>query len=280
MPFQLQRRPATAQHFTETLAPDLGIEMVYIPSGSFDMGSPKEEEGHRSREKPQHSVQVPSFCMGKYPVTQAQWQAVSQFPQINRELNEFPSHFSGLDRPVEKVSWLDTQEFCQRLSAHSRRTYRLPSEAEWEYACRAKTTTPFHFGSTLRDDLANYRAQDWKIEKTTYPGKYGPGELGKFRQETTPVGFFKVANNFGLYDMHGNVWEWCQDHWHNNYEGAPINGEAWINPPSSEKAPRVLRGGSWFNYPEDCRSAVRDNLNADYTFNYVGFRLVLTARTL
>ncbi|NEO21280.1 MAG: formylglycine-generating enzyme family protein, partial [Moorea sp. SIO4A5] len=126
--------------------------MVAIPEGSFIMGSPETEEGHTNDESPQHRVTVTSFFMGKYPVTQAQWQAVAALPQVNRELEPDPSHFKGKNRPVEQVSWYDAVEFCERLSQYTKRPYRLPSEAEWEYACRAGTTTPFHFGETITTD--------------------------------------------------------------------------------------------------------------------------------
>ena len=242
--------------------------MVVIPGGTFMMGSP-EGEGH-NLEKPQHEVIVESFCLGKYPVTQAQWKAVSAFTQVNRELKPNPSYFTGDNHPVERVSSYDAVEFCDRLSQYTGRTYRLPSEAEWEYACRAGTTTPFHFGETITTDLANYNG------KSTY----GDGVEGINRGETTEVGSFGVANNFGLYDMHGNVWEWCQDSWHSNYKGAPTDGNAWLdNEKSSDR--KLLRGGSWFNNPVICRSAYRDFnylVNHDYR---LGFRVVCSgaART-
>jgi formylglycine-generating enzyme required for sulfatase activity len=159
------------------------------------------------------------------------------------------------------VTWDDAVEFCQKLSKQTGREYRLPSEAEWEYACRAGTTTPFHFGPTITTDLVNYDG-DYT---------YGSAPKGQYREQTTEVGSFP-ANNFGLYDLHGNVWEWCLDHWHNNYEGAPTNGSAWFS--SDENALRLLRGGSWFNIPRTCRSANRDRYARDVQYNGVGFRVV------
>jgi formylglycine-generating enzyme required for sulfatase activity len=254
--------------------------MVYIPAGNFQMGSPEDEQGRSSDESPQHLVSVPAFCMGKYPITQAQWRVVAGLSQVKHPLELEPSNFKGDDLPVEQVSWLDAEEFCLRLSAHTQREYRLPSEAEWEYACRAGTTTPFHFGQTISSEIANYRAQDWEINDKTYSGKYGAGELGEFREKTTPVGSFKVANNFGLFDMHGNVWEWCQDNWHSSYQDAPRDASAWLDSESSKSANRVLRGGSWTFIPEYCRSAFRyysDPVDRDLI---IGFRVVLPARTL
>jgi formylglycine-generating enzyme required for sulfatase activity len=212
-----------------------------------------------------HQVKVVSFCLGKYPVTQAQWQAVAALPQVNRKLDSNPSRFKGTDLPVEQVSWYDTLEFCARLSQKTGREYRLPSEAEWEYACRAGTTTPFHFGETITPELANYNGNY----------TYGSGTKGKYRKQTTPVGSFKVANAFGLYDMHGNVWEWCSDHWHSNYEGAPTDGSAWLS--DNDNHSRLLRGGSWDVVPRVCRSAVRHDNGPGFRYNDIGFRVVSPA---
>ncbi|MCO5799445.1 MAG: formylglycine-generating enzyme family protein [Dolichospermum sp. OL03] len=186
-----------AQHFIEDLGNGIQLEMVAIPGGSFMMGSPKNEPGRIQSESPQHQVTVPPFLLGKYPVTQAQWQAVASLTQVNQELKPNPSRFEGANRPVERVSWHDAVQFCNRLSNHTQRPYRLPSEAEWEYACRAGTTTPFHFGETITTDLANYNGNY----------TYGDGVKGIRKGKTTEVGSFKIANEFGLYDMHGNVWD-------------------------------------------------------------------------
>ncbi|WP_375511801.1 formylglycine-generating enzyme family protein [uncultured Nostoc sp.] len=249
---------------------ELGIEMVAIPGGTFKMGSPKNEPQRYDSESPQHTVTVQPFFMGKYPVTQAQWKAVAALPQVNRELTPEPSNFRGNKRPVEQVSWYDAVEFCDRLSKFTGRPYTLPTEAEWEYACRAGTTTPFHFGKTITSELANYNANY----------TYGAGVKGTYREETTPVGSFGVANAFGLYDMHGNVDEWCLDDWHDNYEGAPTDGSAWLDDNNNlyqKTRYAVLRGGSWFDNPENCRSASRyANFGAerdDHNIN-IGFRVV------
>ena len=152
----ISRSRHQAQYFKEDLGNGVTLEMVNIPGGTFTMGAPETEKESRDEERPQHQVTVPPFFMGKYPVTQAQWQAVAAFPQVNRELNPDPSTFKGSDRPVETISWYDADEFCARLSKATGRDYRLPSESEWEYACRAGTTTPFHFGETITSELANY----------------------------------------------------------------------------------------------------------------------------
>ena len=267
-----------AQYFIEDLGNGIQLEMVMIPSGSFIMGSPETEEGSIDDERPQHQVTIKAFCLGKYQVTQAQWKAVAAFPQVNHELKPDPSRFKGDNRPVESVSWEDAVEFCDRLSIHTKRQYRLPSEAEWEYACRAVTTTPFHFGQTITTDLANYRGTD--NESAGRSGSYGQGPKGVYREETTEVGSFEIANNFGLYDMHGNVWEWCQDGWHSNYEGAPTDGSAWLDNEESSNR-KLLRGGSWFGNPGNCRSAFRYNGNLDNGHYLIGFRVVCSgaART-
>ncbi|MFM7326286.1 MAG: formylglycine-generating enzyme family protein, partial [Nodosilinea sp.] len=236
----VQRLQGTGQFFVEPLAqsdpepdqapgaqdnhPELGLaisqglEMVAIPAGTFLMGSPEDEVDRYDAEGPQHEVRVASFFMAKYPITQAQWRQVAQLERVNRDLDPDPAYFKGDNRPVEQVSWHEATEFCARLSRLSGREYRLPSEAEWEYACRAGTPTPFHFGETITTDLANYNGNN----------TYNQGPKGIYREETTEVGSF-APNPFGLYDMHGNVWEWCQDHWHDNYaEDPPRDGSAWL----------------------------------------------------
>ncbi|WP_084777006.1 formylglycine-generating enzyme family protein [Anabaena sp. PCC 7108] len=267
------------QYFIEKLFEDINLEMVYIPGGEFQMGTDDQEIkklckqytiDYFKRESPQHEVIIKPFFMGKYPVTQAQWQEVaSHFQKANKQLNPDPSYFKGANRPVEGVSWDDAVEFCLRLSNHTKREYHLPSEAQWEYACRAGTTTPFHFGETITTDLANYDGNYI----------YGNGVKGSYRGETTEVGSFKVANNFGLYDMHGNVWEWCQDHGHNSYNAAPMDESVWIDITTDSNI-RMLRGGSWGFNPGYCRSASRVNFLFGFSA-VVGFRVVCSgaART-
>jgi formylglycine-generating enzyme required for sulfatase activity len=277
-PFKLTlvRRTQQVQFFMEVLQEELGIEMMRIPEGKFLMGSPQDELDRYDGESPRHEVNVSSFFMGKYPVTQAQWRFVAGLTPVRQELKPDPSYFKGNLRPVESVNWWDAVEFCDRLSQYTGREYRLPSEAEWEYACRAGTTTPFHFGETITTDLANYCGVDGG---TSYKGFYGRGLKGEYREETTPVDHFGIANAFGLCEMHGNVWEWCLDHWHESYEGAPEDGSAWLS--QDENSSRVLRGGSWHNYPGDCRSATRYGINPAFDYNDLGFRVVcVVPRTL
>ena len=246
----------------ELLSDEVSLELVQIPGGSFMMGSPGGEGIYF--EKPQHKVTVNSFFIGKYPVTQEQWKAIASLPKVNRYLDPDPSRFKGDDRPVEAVSWYEAEEFCARLSKKTGREYRLPSEAEWEYACRARTTTPFYFGETITGELANYDA-----------GKTYASELpGEYRDKTTTVGSFS-PNAFGLYDMHGNVWEWCADPWHNNYEGAPSDGSVWET--GGDKIYRLLRGGSWVSRPDFCRSAFRDLSFPDDGNDLLGLRVVRVA---
>jgi formylglycine-generating enzyme required for sulfatase activity len=195
------------------------LDMVEIPAGKFLMGSSPEEEDRFSDEGPQHEVELEGFFMSRTPITQAQWREVAGFPKVNQHLDPDPSFFKGDDRPVEQVSWLEAMEFCARLSQHSGRNYILPSESQWEYACRAGTTTRFSTGDTITTDQANF-------DGTYVPVDSDQG-VGDYRGETTPVGMFP-ANAWGMQDMHGNVWEWCLDHWHQSYEGAPTDGSAWV----------------------------------------------------
>ena len=230
------REKPKAQHFSEDLGNGIKLDMISIPGGKFMMGSP-EGEGSND-EKPQHEVTVQAFYMGKYPITQAQYQEV---------MGNNPSHFKGDDqRPVEKVSWDDAVEFCKKLSKQTGKEYRLPTEAEWEYACRAGTATAYYFGENITKELANCIGSG-----TTAVGKYPP-------------------NVFGLYDMHGNVWEWCEDNWHDSYKGAPTDGKAWVSEDSNNN---VIRGGSWINDPDSSRSAYRlYDARGDRIFN-IGFRV-------
>ena len=261
----------TARYFIETLPYNVPLEMVAIPAGSFDMGTPESEKESLDRERPQHEVTLQTFCMGKYPITQQQWRVVTTLPKVKSDLEPDPSNFKGEDRPVEQVSWLEALEFCARLSNHTGREYRLPSEAEWEYACRAGTTTPFHFGESITTELVNYNGE--------YP--YGDAPKGEFRQQATEVGSFKAANAFGLYDMHGNVWEWCADDWHDSYKGAPKDGSVWIKDNKNYEDPesvKLLRGGSWNVNARNCRSAYRTYSNARSLVNFIGFRVVCILR--
>jgi formylglycine-generating enzyme required for sulfatase activity len=258
------------------------------------MGSPAQEPDREDDEGPLHLVQLEGFFMGQTPITQAQWREVAGWQPRDgeswgRELQLNPSYFQAGygenggnarllagelntdQRPVEQVSWEDAIEFCNRLSQRTGRQYSLPSEAQWEYACRAGSITPFHFGGTIIPELANFNG-DYT---------YGDGPKGEYRRQTTPVGMFP-ANAWGLHDMHGNAWEWCLDQWHASYEGAPADGSAWVDADvnntdvkkDDDHADRLLRGGSWDYRPGSCRSAYRYHRRPGYVGNNVGLRVV------
>jgi formylglycine-generating enzyme required for sulfatase activity len=246
------KKPVSPTPFTEKLPNRVTLEMVSLPAGQFLMGSPDSDSDASDDEKPPHQVKVNSFAIGKYPVTQAQYEAV---------MGTNPSHFkNNPQNPVENVSWNDAQAFCQKLSQITGKTYRLPTEAEWEYACRAGTTTRYYFGDDA-SQLGDYAWYDGNSQKTTHP-------VGQ-----------KRPNAWGLYDMIGNVWEWCEDNWHDNYIGAPKDGSAWL---TNDNDYPIVRGGCWYNGPDGCRSADRFlNPRRDGLSNSYGFRVVCGAeRTL
>ncbi len=250
--WQIKKSHGKAERFIENLGDGVSLEMVYVPAGSFMMGSEEQE-----REKPRHVVNVPGFYMGRYQVTQEQYLKIT---------SENPSQWQDAKLPVERVSWHEAQIFCQQLNVCTGKEFRLPSEAEWEYACRANTDTPFHFGETISTELANYNGDF----------VYGSGVKGVYRNQTTPVGSFP-ANGFGLHDMHGNILEWCLDSWHDNYQGAPINGSSWT---SQRNSAHVLRGGSCIDVPNYCRSADRSRNRLAFHYDFIGFRVVYAlART-
>ncbi|MDB9403844.1 SUMF1/EgtB/PvdO family nonheme iron enzyme [Microcystis sp. CS-574] len=265
----------------EELESGINLEMLEIPGGEFWMGSREGEEGAYPNERQPHKVKISTFLISRDAITQSYWWVVaSSFPKVELDLNPDPSQFKGdLRRPVESITWYEAVEFCQRLSRWSLEKgqgyqYRLPSEAEWEYACRSVISEesiqnlkskiqnpaypPYHFGQKIDPALANY------------------AETARGR--TTPVGRFQAANSYGLYDMHGNVWEWCADHWHDSYEGAPDDGSAWLS--ENENNYRLLRGGSWSYNPQHCRSATRHrNYPVSRTYN-IGLRVVASSRTV
>lgn len=251
----------TGQFFIEYLGKGVNLEMVFIPSGEFMMGSPSSEKDREKDESPQHPVKINSFYISKYPITQIQWKTVSQFPKITRYLKHKPASFKGDNYPVERVSWLDAQEFCKRVSKYTGRNYRLPTEAEWEYACRGNTKTPFSFGDVINTEVANYDDENKENKKKSE----------KNDKKTTPVDNF-YPNPFGLYDLHGNVWEWCEDNYNSNYNLTPKDGSAYITSMMNQN--RVVRGGSWSLSSNYCRSAKRNHYPANSIFNFIGFRLV------
>ena len=246
----------------EHLSEDIQLGMIYIPDGTFIQGANRNEEGSQENnqmpEGPQREVSIQAFLMSQHPITQSVWRFVSRLPRIETELRPDISAFLGDRRPVERITWFEAIEFCNRLSKATGRNYRLPKESEWEYACRAGTTTPFYFGETISTELANYDGNY----------SYGQGSKGVYRGETTDVGTFP-PNAYGLFDMHGNVWEWCIDN--------------WISEMTDDA--RIIRGGSWFNSPQRCRSANRTFLKPDGGRDNddkasVGFRIVCAAESI
>jgi formylglycine-generating enzyme required for sulfatase activity len=253
--------PKAGPPWQQLLQGGVGLEMVPIPAGQFLMGSPEDEPGRSPYEGPRRRVRVAPFSLARTPITQAQWREVALWrpepgePAWEQSLTPYPSKFGDRkddsdERPVENVSWINAMEFCRRLSRKTRKHFTLPSEAQWEYACRANTSMAYSFGHTFDQSHANIRMN-----------------------ETTAVASFP-ANTWGLHDMHGNVWEWCADHWHENYSGAPDNGKSWIDPKADDYMNRVVRGGSWKEKnPNMCRAAIRDYWQPDYYNDNIGFRV-------
>jgi formylglycine-generating enzyme required for sulfatase activity len=261
---QIARQPGTATYFTEDLGNGITLDMVQIPGGTFKMGSSEGEKMASDDEFPQHTVTVKEFWMGKFAITQEQWKTIARQPQIKTDLKEDPSNFKGAKLPIEQVTWQQAKEFCDRLSKKTGRTFDLPTEAQWEYACRAGTTTPFHFGPTITTDVANFDGNS----------TYAKASKGTYRKETIVVDSFD-PNAFGLYNMHGNVWEWCLDDWHGNYEGAPSDDRAWTNASNdSGSNSKVVRGGSWIDDPRYCRSASRYYIRSGNLSGDIGFRVI------
>lgn len=277
----VKRETKQAEYFVEDLGAGIRLDMTWIGGGKFMMGTSQfEYEAALSKlrslgmlegrlfdivkdmpriESPQHQVSVRSFFCGKVEVTQDQWQQVAKLPKHLKELDIAPSRFKGEKRPVERISWADAVEFCDRLRLRTGRTYRLPSEAEWEYACRGGTVSTFSFGPTITPDYVNFNG--------TLPLPDAP--VAGTRQETTPVAAMGFANPAGLFDMHGNVYEWCQDFWFDTYDGAPQDGSAR----AVGQGHRVMRGGSWWAYSAGCRSASREPYWAEG--DSLGFRVVM-----
>lgn len=257
---------ATGQVFRDALwAP----EMVVLPSGSFMMGSPADEAGRGPNEGPQHKVTLAyKVAIGKYPVTFDEWDACVADGGTTYKPDD--KGWGRGKRPVIEVSWEDTQAYLAWLNmrlgiaSDDPGCYRLPSEAEWEYACRAGTKSLYSTpGGQMSDEFANYDA--------SYTFRGAP-KAGQKEDKTTPVGMYQ-ANPWGLNDMHGNVWEWVQDTFEESYRGAPLDGRAWETGASS----RVLRGGAWYFNPQVLRSAFRGRYATDVRYSYLGFRI---ARTL
>ena len=234
-------------------------EMVVVPSGSFMMGSPADGPCRYGYEGPQHQVTIPKpFAVGKYAVTVGQFEEFANETKYEGNERRDPSFNQFANHPAVAVSWYDAQSYVNWLSTKTGQNYRLLSEAEWEYVARAGTTTAYHFGVKISPSQANY-----------YYAGCGTVEVGSY-----------TANAFGLHDVHGNVWEWVEDCWHDDYTGAPSDGSAWTNDCDFDDRARVLRGGCWDSKPRDLRSATRDWNNAwllKDNYFIIGFRI---ARTL
>ena len=241
-----------------------GPEMVVIPAGSFLMGSPEGEEGRTSDQGPQHRVSIARpFALGRHAVTFDDYHAYCAATGRTGEDRPPNDDWWCSRLPVVRVNWDDAMVYCQWLSVQTGQDYRLPSEAEWEYACRAGTATPFHFGDSISTDQANYNGNS----------TYGHGAKGEYREHKVSVGTLP-PNPWGLHEVHGNVWEWCADCWNDDYEGAPTDGSAWQH---GNCRRRMQRGGSWGFGPADMRSAFRTAIETDFRGGDFGFRV---ARTL
>lgn len=310
----LHRYKCTNKGYTEDLGDGVTLTLMLIPAGEFIMGAPESEPDSQDNERPQHLVKLPQFLMGRYPVTQAQWRVVAGYDREELDLNPIPyiANVSGTasayitadipaggigrlhylstewgarsvddssiskdtlvrpimrqgntwivatdskddNLPVEQVRWHQAVEFCKRLSKHTGKNYHLPSEAQWEYACRAGTETPYHYGNKITTELANYARA---VGQTTSVGTYPP-------------------NRWGLYDMHGNVEEWCQDYWHENYVNAPLEGQAWMK--NGDSSRRVVRSSSWIYFANSCRSAFRYGTEPIAISDSLGFRVCCSA---
>ncbi|MDZ7952126.1 formylglycine-generating enzyme family protein [Nostoc sp. DedQUE09] len=262
----IDRQEQQATLFYEQLEAQVNLEMVRIPEGNYWMGTAQNEGGYR--ERPQHRVTITSLFLSRFPVTQAQWRAIAKTTKVRIELNSDPSDFKGDNLPVEHITWFEAIEFCERLQLQTGKPYRLPSEAEWEYACRAGTETPFYFGETISPQLASYDASK----------RYRSGPKGRSSKQTSEVGSHNAANAFGLDEMHGNVWEWCADHWYDDYTNAPVDGSVRIT--NNRVSPRVIRGGSWINEPNICRSAYRNGFPPDNKVVTISFRVAVSLHTV
>ena len=256
--WKTRSEPISVVGYHERIAKGVSIAMIEIPTGDFRIGSPVYEEERKVSEGPDHRVQLERFFLGQTPITQSQWK------EIMCDGNASPSFFRGSNKPVENISWNAAIEFCERLSIYTKRKYTLPTEQQWEYACRAGTYTPFAFGETLTSEVANYNGNF----------AYASGPSGTYEEETSEVGSL-LANDWGLYDMHGNVWEWRLDHWASRYDEYDGYGEYphYLGEKRVDETSRILRGGSWYSYARDCRSANRRKCYHGFRDKRIGFRV-------
>jgi len=264
------------------------LELVKIPAWEGLIGSTAAEagrDGYGNRPEcegndveAQRWVTLTEFAIARYPISQEQWNAVAMLEIQKFEIPLDPASTKGKNLPVEMVTWWEVSEWCARLNFYlvdklgeGSLQVMLPSECQWEVACRAGSSSPFHFGATIDSTWANY--------DSNYI--YGGGKKGRFLNKASAVGDYGLVNPWGLADMHGNVWEWCADLWHPSLLGAPRDGRAWLEPAAdySEVHPkrRLLRGGCWSSYPVSCRAAYRNSMHLDLRNSYVGFRVCCPA---
>lgn len=264
----VERQRKKTRYYAENFGEGTRLDMVEIPPGTFSMGTPSWTELVKTgasdkywsrNETPQHQVTIRSFYMSKYEITQAQWRAVAKLPKIKIELSSDYWTIKGDNLPVDAVSWEAAVEFSERLSRKTGRKYRLPTEAEWEYACRAGSTSQYSFGPAITLELANLKEESQPFETQS-------------RDRFTPVGYLGLANDFGLYDVHGNASEWCLDPWHESYNGAPTDGSVWEE--GGDLSQRVVRGGYYGSSAYSSRSSARMSLSYYTTYLGVGFRVV------
>ena len=249
------RTESVSMYFVEVVASEPAIEMTQIPGGSFLMGS-----DDRPQEQPIHRVTVPTFFLGTYEVTRGQWRKVSLLQRVHGELgriyrlSSMPEEFEN-QLPVDGVRFRDAEEFCERLRRETGRPYRLPTEAEWEYACRAGTSTKYHFGNSISAKVANCDVRQRPLQLAAVGSKNAP-------------------NEFGLHEMHGNVLEWTVDRAHDNFKGAPVDGRAWLS--GGSPSLRVARGGMYLWRPDEARSSARTFWHTSGAASGLGFRLALS----
>ncbi|MEM7536666.1 MAG: formylglycine-generating enzyme family protein, partial [Chloroflexota bacterium] len=264
----IDRQSQTQEFFTQQVGLDFKLQMIYIPGGQYQMGA--QDNAGDYREQPVHTVDVPAFFLSRFLITQQQWLFISKRAKVRYELTQKPSAFNSYGGttntiPVSQITWFEATEFCERLYAMTGLPYRLPTEAEWEYACKAGTSTSFHFGWTISPSVANYDNRHRYRESPKRSFTHGM---------PTSVGAYMAPNAFGLQDMHGNVWEWCADHWYPDYTDSGTTVDARTT--DLRDAERVIRGGAWDSPPDMCRSSYRMGISPYNRLFTIGLRVALS----